>query len=133
MLDSDILIWILRDNPDYKDLFRKAAARASGRLYLTPVQVMEIQTGVRDRERINTDLFLDSFLMVNLDRETGRLAGLFLREYRKSHQLHGADALIAAAVKRQDLKLWTNNRKHYPMLAEGEFWDSPPPTPFFQL
>lgn len=125
MLDTDILIWILRDNPVYKDLFKRAAALSHGRLYLTPIQIMEIQTGVRERERINSDLFLEAFPVIDLDRETGHLAGLFLREFRESHGLHGADALIAAAIKRHDLKLWTENRKHYPMLAGGEFWVTP--------
>jgi predicted nucleic acid-binding protein len=38
-----------------------------------------------------------------------------LRQYRKSHGVEIADALIAAAAVANRAELWTRNRKHYPM------------------
>jgi predicted nucleic acid-binding protein len=43
------------------------------------------------------------------------VAGALLRQYKKSHGLEIADALIAAAAIQNQAALWTRNRKHYPM------------------
>jgi predicted nucleic acid-binding protein len=45
----------------------------------------------------------------------GRQAGIYLRQYRRSHGIEIADALIAATVAANRAQLWTRNRKHYPM------------------
>ena len=52
---------------------------------------------------------------IPIDREIGRLAGDYLRQYRKSHHLELGDALIAATAAVHDTPIWTRNRKHYPM------------------
>lgn len=38
-----------------------------------------------------------------------------MRQFAKSHRLELADALIAATASIHKLKLWTRNRRHYPM------------------
>jgi predicted nucleic acid-binding protein len=48
--------------------------------------------------------------------EIGKIAGDFMRVYRKSHSVELGDALIAGCTIKYDFKLWTFNRKHYPML-----------------
>ena len=53
--------------------------------------------------------------MLPVDGETGRRAGDYLRQYRKSHSVELGDALIAATAVQNDAALWTRNRKHYPM------------------
>ena len=52
---------------------------------------------------------------VPVDAEIGRKAGEYLRLYRRSHGVELGDALIAATASAHGLKLWTRNRKHYPM------------------
>ena len=52
---------------------------------------------------------------IPIDGDTGRQAGDFLRQYSKSHHLDLGDALIAATASIHKLKLWTRNRRHYPM------------------
>ena len=42
-------------------------------------------------------------------------SGDYLARYGKSHRVEIADALIAAAAATSGLRLWTLNRKHYPM------------------
>lgn len=121
IVDSDILIWILRDNEDYKSKFRKVAENYNGQLYITPIQYMEILTGVREKELLNTTLFLDSFQFISIDKEIGKLAGNYLKCFSKSHSVHNADALIAATAKIYDFKVWTNNKKHYPMFSKVDF------------
>ena len=50
-----------------------------------------------------------------LDGKVGRQAGDYLARYAKSHGVEIADALIAAAAATSGLRLWTLNRRHYPM------------------
>jgi predicted nucleic acid-binding protein len=38
-----------------------------------------------------------------------------LQQYRRSHAVEVADALIAASAVLNHAELWTLNRKHYPM------------------
>jgi predicted nucleic acid-binding protein len=57
-----------------------------------------------------------------IDETTGRLAGLYLRQYRRSHNVEAAGALIAGGAIACKAELWTRNRKHYPM-KEISFFD----------
>lgn len=123
VIDSDILIWILRGNDEHKKKFISALESSNGELFITPIQYMEIICGVREKELIATELFLDSLQMINIDKEAGKLAGHFLGKFTKSHSIHNADALIAAVVQMHACKIWTNNRKHYPMLYNEDFFE----------
>ena len=46
---------------------------------------------------------------------SGRRAGEYLRRYRKSHTVELGDAMIAASAVVSGARLWTQNRKRYPM------------------
>jgi predicted nucleic acid-binding protein len=59
---------------------------------------------------------------VILDGRAGRQAGAYLARFRKSHGVEIADALIAAAATTAGLRLWTLNRKHFPM-RDVRFFD----------
>lgn len=122
LIDSDILIWILRGEELYKDKFRRAAEESDGEIYITPIQYLEIISGVKKKEMIETKIFLDSLKMFSIGKDTGELAGEYVRVYKKSHSVQSADALTAAVAKLKDLKLWTNNRKHFPMLEKDELY-----------
>lgn len=123
LIDSDILIWILRNSREYKEKFQEAVSESNANIFITPIQYMEIISGVREKERIETELFMDSIEHIAIDINTGKLAGEYLRLYSKSHGVHIADALIAATAEINGLKLWTNNKKHYPMIKADEFYD----------
>lgn len=60
-----------------------------------------------------TRLF-EALICVPIDVRIGRQAGEFLREFRKSHNVEIADALIASSGIIAQAQLWTRNRKHYP-------------------
>ena len=122
VVDSDILIWILRGEALYQNKLRTAVEDLGLGFFITPIQFMEIMSGLREKEVVNTELFLDSFQVISIGRDSGKLAGYFLNKYKKSHHLHNADVLIAAAVKINNFLLWTNNKKHYPMLSRAEFF-----------
>ncbi len=71
--------------------------------------------GLRPGEEPLTERFFLNRGEVLIDATTGRTAGRYLSRYARSHGLRIADALIAAAASTSGLRLWTFNRKHYPM------------------
>jgi hypothetical protein len=60
------------------------------------------------------EAFFHSRGEVVLDAAVGRRAGTYLSRYSRSHGVQIADALVAAASV-AGLRLWTLNRRHYPM------------------
>ena len=115
LIDSDVLIEVSRGR-DTEVLRRWAELADSDDVVLcSPVSVAELWHGARPSERgILTSLF-DALVCGSIDAETGRRAGEYLRDYRKSHGVELGDALIAASAVQRRAALWTRNRKHYPM------------------
>ena len=115
LLDSDILIEVLRMRDDAL-LARWRELSVSDTLILySPVSAAEVWTGARPREHKAIEFCFNSLICAAMDYETGHLAGDLMRQYRKSHSLEIGDALIAATAIRNQAQLWTRNRKHYPM------------------
>jgi len=56
-------------------------------------------------------------------KKIGKLAGDFLHQYAKTHAVTMADALVGAAAKVNLFKLWTMNKKHYPMFERSEYFE----------
>jgi len=83
--------------------------------YCCAVSWAEIFAGLRAGEGPLTEGFLEARGEVVLDARTGRQAGAYLAKHARSHGLNIADALIAAAAVTAGLRLWTLNRRHYPM------------------
>ena len=121
IVDTDILVWLLKGNAEIKEKFTETAIKTKGYLFITPIQIAEIYAGIREKEKIETESFLDSFYFIDIKEKTGRIAGEFISEYGKSHNVTLADAMIAASAKISGFKLWTLNKKHYPMFEQDEF------------
>jgi predicted nucleic acid-binding protein len=122
VIDSDILIWILRGNKEIMRFFAGVVAETEGYIFITPVQIAEIYKGIRPKEKAKVENFIDALNVLDIDKDIGKLAGNFMNEYGKSHDVTMADALIAASTKKHFLKLWTLNKKHYPMLEDKDFY-----------
>jgi len=115
LVDFDIVIEVCRDR-DRNILSRwRELGQSGGAILCSPVTAVELWNGVRPREHEALTHFFRTLLCVPIDYETGRQAGDYLRQYRKSHGLQISDALIAAAAVLNRAELWTRNRKHYPM------------------
>jgi predicted nucleic acid-binding protein len=115
LVDSDILIEVFRArNQDILSRWEELSTSDNMILY-SPVTEAEIWAGAWPREREAINRVLQTLVCVPVDRETGRAAGDYLRQYRKSHSLELGDALIASAALLNRAELWTRNRKHYPM------------------
>jgi predicted nucleic acid-binding protein len=46
-----------------------------------------------------------------------------LQKYGKSHAVTMADALVGAVARINAFKLWTLNKKHYPMFEAKDFFE----------
>lgn len=114
LLDSDVVIDILRGRGEVVERAQKFA-RDGVPTYCTAVTWAEVFAGVRPGEESATQAFFDARGEVVLDATTGRRAGSYLARYGRSHGVAIADALIAAAASTSGLRLWTRNRRHYPM------------------
>lgn len=113
LIDTDVLIDYLRDQAQSVAYLEGQA----GPLHISVVSVAELYAGVRDgNERDCLELLLDACKVIELDRATAALGGLYRRDYGKSHGVGLADAMIAATATRHDLTVVTLNKKHYPML-----------------
>lgn len=82
--------------------------------YCTAVSWAEVYAGLRPGEGPLTDDFFQARGVI-LDARAGRQAGAYLARHARSHGLGIADALIASAAATAGLRLWTLNRRHYPM------------------
>jgi predicted nucleic acid-binding protein len=115
LVDSDILIEVSRGrNADIVARWMDLSNSDDAVLY-SAVSVAELWAGARPKEHeALRNLFL-ALTCAPIDEEAGRRAGLYLHQYRRSHTLELADALIAAGAVANGAELWTRNRKHYPM------------------
>jgi predicted nucleic acid-binding protein len=115
LVDSDVLIEVSRGRD--QDILAKweELARSQHRVLYSPVTAAELWAGARPREQEALSNLFRALLCVPIDDETGRRAGDYLRNYRKSHSVELGDALIAATAVLNNAELWTRNRKHYPM------------------
>ena len=120
IFDTDILIWILRGNDEIIKKAENLINETNGYIYITPIQIAEIYAGARQKELKQIENLLNAFKKVAINEEVGKLAGEFMNKYRKSHSVELADSLIASCCKIYGFKLWTLNKKHYPMMNREE-------------
>jgi len=80
------------------------------------VNIAEIYAGVKPGEEKVTQKLINSLEYFEIIREIAQKAGELKNLYQKRGiTLHLADTLIAAVALIQDLILFTDNAKHFPM------------------
>ena len=114
LLDSDVIIEVLRGRGEVVSSVT-ALESAGVTTYCTAIAWAEVYAGLRPGEEVATRAFFEARGEVILDARAGRFAGGYLARYARSHNVEIADALVAAAAATSGLRLWTLNRKHYPM------------------
>lgn len=114
VLDSTVLIDYLRGRPAVerlRELRKRGDVPAT-----TTVNVEEITRGLRANETDATDLLFAGLLVLPVDREAGRRAGTWRREFaQRGVTLWQADCLIAATAVVHGARLVTGNPKDFPM------------------
>jgi len=114
VVDTDVLIDYLRGR-DQAAGFLESCEEP---LAMSVITIAELYAGVRDgTERQQLDDFIEAFEVLALPKDVAVVAGLWRRQYGRSHGTGLADALIAASVEAVKATLVTLNRHHFPMLA----------------
>lgn len=115
LVDSDVLIEVSR-NRNRKLVERwLQLSRSEAPVFYSPVSAAELWVGARPREEELLRALFASMSCAVIDEETGARAGEYLRQFHGSHGVEVADALIAASAVQHGARLWTRNRKHFPM------------------
>jgi predicted nucleic acid-binding protein len=112
IVDTDILIDTGRDVEDAVKSLETLGQ--TNRLALSIVTQMELIIGCRNKgELLLLNNFLKKFLVIKIDGEVSDRAVDLLNQYRLSHGLLIADALIAATVLVHDAQLASKNQRDY--------------------
>jgi predicted nucleic acid-binding protein len=83
---------------------------------LSSIVVAELYAGVKgEREQTTLDNFISLFHIIPPSAEIAKVAGLYKRDYGKSHGIGLADAILAATAEAENAELKTLNTRHYPM------------------
>ena len=115
LIDSDILIEVSRGRDKATVSRWIELGRSDSLILISAISVAELWAGARPSEYKALEALFEALNCVAVDAAVGRLAGEYLRRYRKSHAVELGDALIASTAVTSGAKLWTRNRKHYPM------------------
>lgn len=115
LVDSDILIEVLRGHRAEVLERWTALAGVEEPLFCSPVSLAEIRHGMRERERESIERMFASLNCIPIGMEIAARAGDYLRAFHASHAVELGDAFIAATAVLHELPLWTRNRKHFPM------------------
>ncbi|RFO94710.1 hypothetical protein DIC66_22060 [Rhodoferax lacus] len=115
VLDTNIVIDLLKKVPAVVERFL-ALMEAQTRFLICPLVVAEVYAGAFKREYKDIEALFDLCQRIDMDSDTGRIAGLYANQYGKAYQgISLEDYVLAATARTQRCPLWTHNRKHYPM------------------
>ncbi|MFA0751506.1 MAG: hypothetical protein SLRJCFUN_001909 [Candidatus Fervidibacter sp.] len=130
LLDSDIVIWILRGDEPMVQFYNRLLEHIGQNPAVSVVTVYEVLAGMRSGEEQRTREFLRKLTRLPVTEEIAEKATEYYRAFRaKGQTLHIADLFIAATAFCHSLPLVTLNRGDFPM-TDIAFWQetpSPPP------
>lgn len=118
IVDTDVLIWLLRGHEKAARAVDAADARA-----VSVVTYMELLQEARNKGEVRTiKAFLTDlqFRLLPLSENIGHRASIYLEEYGLSSGMSLADALLAATAVESREMLLTANQKHYKPVKELE-------------
>ncbi|HUT58632.1 MAG TPA: type II toxin-antitoxin system VapC family toxin [Phycisphaerae bacterium] len=111
IVDTDVLIWVLRGNPKAAKAVDRARDRA-----ISVVSYMELLQGARDKPEVKAiKAFLVDvrFRVLPLTENIGHRASIYVEEYGLSAGVRMADALVAGTAVEAHEPLLTANDRHY--------------------
>lgn len=119
LIDTNIFIEILRKNEQFVNLVLEMADNAE--FFYNPIIEAELLAGAREKDKKSIEFVLSKMECLEISKETGRIAGEFANKYAKSHStITLDDFFIAASAKQHKCRLWTLNKKHFPMFLKTE-------------
>jgi len=113
LLDTDILIDLLRSRPETLSWFEKEFSKKDS-LHISLVTKLELLRGCkRKKERVVLYDWLKSFHLVHLSEVISEKAEELFEKYYPKQGLGILDALIAATTICSKLVLYSGNQKHF--------------------
>ena len=109
VVDTDVLIDVLRNSPGAKEYFLSQIA--TGLRHSSAITVAEIRAGMRPDEQQATMTLLDALEILPVNKEIALLGGALKDAAKQRIKLD--DCLIAATAIRHGLSLVTRNVRHY--------------------
>lgn len=114
LIDTDIIIWILRGEKTYLDLEHSLSKESE--LYISSITVAEVYKNVFPAEMSKTEEIINEFEVLNVTTGIAKQGGLYWQQFTKRFRnLHILDCLIAATAREHSLILLSLNLRHYPM------------------
>ena len=115
LVDSDVLIELLRGrNVEIAERWIELG-KSNVLVAYSPVSSAEIWHGARGPEANAIATVFAALTCIPIDESIGKRAGEYLARFHASHAIELGDALLAATASVHSLRLWTRNRKHFPM------------------
>ena len=119
IVDTDVLIDVGRNINQAIEYLDHLETRS--RIAISVITHMELIVGCQSKqEQRILEKFLSRFEIIQLDEQISTVAVKLLREYRLSHGLMIADALIAATAINCNSHLVSKNQKDYRFIKELE-------------
>ncbi len=114
ILDSDIIIWILKGD---SAIIKSVRTLTSGKvLCISALTVTEIYKNIFPSEISKTETLFDKLAIIDVNREIAKDAGYYWQEYCKQFKsISLADCIIASTAKMYKATLLTLNTRHFPM------------------
>ena len=114
-VDSDVLIWHLRGEKKARNFLRNLRDKGEYELWTGAMQRAEVVFFMREHEEEMTLEFLSPFRTTPVDQALVDQAGALYRQWNPSHGIDVNDAFLAASAKHTGGRIFTLNKKHYPM------------------
>ncbi|MDX8397578.1 MAG: type II toxin-antitoxin system VapC family toxin [Mariprofundaceae bacterium] len=115
LIDTDVIIWHMRGNEKARDVIYELKEPA-----ISIITQMELVQGLRNKqEQVLLHRFIEQFgfQVIAVSEVISQRALFLMEEWRLSHQMLMADALIAATAIEHGLSLLSGNEKHYRFLT----------------
>jgi len=115
LIDTDVIIWHMRGNEKARNAIYQLEKPA-----ISIITQMELVQGLRNKqEQVVLHRFLDQLgiTVFSVTEVISQRALFLMEEWRLSHQMLMADALIAATAIEHGLSLLSGNEKHYRFLT----------------
>ena len=114
LLDTDILIWIIRGNQKIIDSLDAIIHNNS--TYISTISIAEVYKNIFPSEIMSSDECIYKNGIIALDDYMAKQSGLYWRDYNKQFKnLSITDCMIAATAKINRLSILTLNTRHFPM------------------
>ena len=114
LIDTDVLIWVLRGNKKYEDYLQ--GLKNKDPLSISTITIAEIYKNICPSEIVKTENLIKELQTWDVTESIAKQGGLYWQQFSKELKtLNLTDCLIAGTAHVNNLTLITLNVKHFPM------------------